>query len=103
MNEFMAFLFTVATGLVAAGLISSFYRLLTNKLPSFQMWEQTVPAQVAGVVTLLFAGPTVILRNAFRAHVIENRPPGWLLAASAIALMWSFLSGVFLLNLMIVA
>lgn len=98
MNELMAFLFAIATGLVAAGLCSSFHRLVTSKPPSFQLWECSVAAQVAGVVTLLFAGPAVIMRNAFRAHVIENRPPLWLLISMLIALMWSFLSGILLLN-----
>lgn len=98
MNELLAFLFSIATGLVAAGLCSSFYRLVTRKSPSFQLWERSIAAQIAGVVTLLFAGPAVIMRNAFRAHVVENRPPFWLLMSTLIALMWSFLSGILVLS-----
>lgn len=101
MHEFTVFLFTIATGFVGGGLIGSFYRLVTDKPASFQMWEDSVGGQVIGIMTLVFAGPAVIMRNAFRAHVIENRPPVWLLLSSLIAVFWSFLSGLFLLSLVI--
>jgi hypothetical protein len=101
MSEFTAFFFTVATGFVAAGLAGSFYRLVTNKPPSFQLTSETIAWQVIGIFTLIFAGPTVILRNALRAQVFENRPPHWMLLSSCIAVMWSFLSGVFLLGIML--
>jgi len=99
MSAFGAFFFSIATGFVAAGLTSSFYRLITNKPPSFQLTSEPMVLQVAGLVTLIFAGPTVILRNALRAQVFENRPPHWMLLSSCIAVMWSFLSGVFLLGI----
>jgi len=103
MSAFGAFLFSIATGFVAAGLTSSFYRLVTNKPPSFQLTSEPMILQLAGVVTLVFAGPTVILRNALRAQVFENRPPVWMLLSSCIAVMWSFLSGVFLIGLLLSA
>ena len=91
----------MATGFVAAGLTASLYRLVTRKPPSFQVWSDSAVGQIAGVVTLIFAGPNVILRNALRAQVFENRPPAWLLLSALIAMMWSFLSGVFLLSLLL--
>jgi hypothetical protein len=57
---------------------------------------------VASILTLVFAGPNVILRNALRAQVFENRPPAWLLLSFFIAMMWSCLSGVFLLSILLV-
>ncbi len=103
MSEVMAFIFSTATGFVAAGLTGSFYRLVTSKPPSFQVWSDTLIGQVMGVLTLIFAGPNVILRNALRAQVFENRPPAWLLLSGVIAMMWSCLSGMFLLGLLIAA
>ena len=99
MHELMVFAFTVATGFVAAGLTGSFYRLVTNKPASFQLWSETTLGMVVGIMTLMFAGPTVIMRNAIRAQVIENRPPAWLLASTLIALFWSFMVGLFVLSL----
>jgi len=101
MSEWTTFFFATTTGFVAAGLTGSFYRLVTNKAPSFQIWDSSLVGQVAGLLTLVFAGPTVILRNALRAQVFENRPPAWLLISFFIAMMWSCLSGVFILSLML--
>ena len=101
MSQFVTLVFAIATGFVAAGLTSSFYRLVTNKPPSFQLTSQTAPGQIIGVFALVLAGPTVILRNALRAQVFENRPPFWMLLSGCIATFWSFLSGLFLLGLML--
>ncbi|MEQ8267910.1 MAG: hypothetical protein RH982_11980 [Parvibaculum sp.] len=103
MHQVTAFFFAIATGFVAAGLASSFHRLVTNKPPSFQLASETMTWQVVGIFTLIFAGPTVILRNALRAQVFENRPPFWMLLSGCIATMWSFLSGIFLLGVMLSA
>lgn len=103
MGQFTAFFFAIATGFVAAGLSSSIYRLVRNKPPSFQLDTESTLGQIVGVCTLIFAGPTVILRNALRAQVFENRPPFWMLLSGCIATMWSFLSGVFLLGVMLSA
>ncbi|GAK46059.1 conserved protein [Tepidicaulis marinus] len=101
MHELMVFFLTLVTGYVAAGLTGSFYRLVTNKPASFQMWQESTAGLVMGVCTLVFAGPTVILRNAMRAQVIENRPPFWLLLSTLIASFWSFLVGIFILSLVL--
>jgi len=103
MTEWAAFFFATATGFVAAGLTGSFYRLVTKKPASFQIWTGSLAAQVAGIMTLVFAGPNVILRNALRAQVFEDRPPAWLLLSFCIAMIWSFLSGIFLLSLFLAA
>lgn len=103
MHQVSVFFFAIATGFVAAGLTSSFYRMVTSKPPSFQLTSETTLGQIIAVVTLVFAGPTVILRNALRAQVFENRPPFWMLLSGCIAMMWSFLSGVFLLGVMLAA
>lgn len=103
MHQLTAFFFSIATGFVAAGLTSSLYRMVTSKPPSFQLTSESTFGQLAGVVALVFAGPTVILRNALRAQVFENRPPFWMLLSGCIATIWSFLSGVFLLGVMLSA
>jgi len=103
MSEWLAFFFSISTGFVAAGLTGSIYRIATSKPPSFQVWSESTLGQFVGVLTLIFAGPNVILRNALRAQVFENRPPVWLLLSTMIAMVWSFLSGVFLLSFLISA
>ena len=101
MTEFGVFLFTIATGFVAAGLSGSLYRLVTKKPASFQLLSDSSAMMMAGVVTLVFAGPAVIMRNALRAQIIENRPPFWLLLSAMIAVFWSFMVGLFVLSILI--
>ncbi len=97
----VAFFWTLVTGVVTAGLVSSLYRLVTNKPPSFQMWQETTMGIIGGVLTLVLAGPSVIMRNALRAQVIDNRPPGWLVVSALMAGTWSFFVGIFVLSLLL--
>ncbi|MBV1886575.1 MAG: hypothetical protein KUG61_05790 [Parvibaculaceae bacterium] len=102
MTELMVLLLTVAVGFVAAGLAGSIYQVATKKQISFQMWEENTAGLAMGVLALVVAGPNVILRNALRAQVIEKRPPMWLGLSAMISSMWSFLSGLFILNLLLI-
>ncbi|MGB5092880.1 MAG: hypothetical protein WBN97_06170 [Parvibaculum sp.] len=101
MFELTVFAMTVATGFVASGLTGSFYRLVTNKPPSFAVVSDSSIGLLVAVFMLIFAGPLVILRNALRAQVFENRPPLWLLLSAMIAMLWSFLSGELLLSIIL--
>lgn len=96
-----AFVMCLLTGVVTAGFVASLYRLVTNKRPSFQMWQETTLGLIGGIVTLVLAGPSVIMRNALRAQVIENRPPAWLIASTFMSGIWSFLVGIFVLNILL--
>ena len=98
----IAFVWTLVTGVVTAGLVASVYRMVTRKPPSFQMWQETTLGLVGGIVTLVLAGPSVIMRNALRAQVIENRPPAWLVLSALMSGLWSFLVGIFVLNIFLV-
>lgn len=97
----MAYVWSLATGIVTAGLVSSFYRLVTKKPPSFQMWQETTLGLVVGIATLIFAGPSVIMRNALRAQVIENRPPAWLAASAFLSGVWSLFVGLLVLDVLL--
>jgi len=101
MGEMTAFVMAVLTGIVVAGLTSSLYRLVTNKPPSFSVLTAPLPEVVTGMATLVFAGPAVIMRNAVRARVLEQRPWVWLGLSTSIAVFWSFMSGIFVLSLIL--
>ena len=66
------------------------------------MWEENTTGLAMGVLALVVAGPNVILRNALRAQVIEHRPPMWLGLSAMISSVWSFLVGLFILNLFLI-
>lgn len=81
-------------GFVAAGILGSFYQLVTGEPPKFAL---RLGSWLTGVLSFLlcaFAGPFIIMRHAIRGRRIEQRPIGWLVASSTIAGMWSICSGL---------
>ncbi|MFN4011899.1 DUF6949 family protein [Pannonibacter carbonis] len=85
-------------GFVAAGVLGSFYQLLTNTPPRFHLRLETLVGTVSSCLMCAFAGPFIIMRNAIRGRRIENRPIGWLVASSTIAGMWSICSGLVMMR-----
>ena len=85
-------------GFVIAGILGSFYQLVTGQPPRFVFSVETWLAGLASCLMCVFAGPFIIMRNAIRGRKIEQRPIGWLVASSTIAGMWSICSGVFVLQ-----
>ncbi len=61
--------------------------------------EQTIPA-VFGVFARVMAGPVIVMRNAIRGAVLEGRAPFWLALSTFISTVWSFFTGVVVLELM---
>ena len=86
--------FAIATGFVSAGVLSSFYQLVTAEPARFDMSSDRLMAGVAHIALLMFAGPFILMRNAVRGRLIEHRPLGWLAASAVIAAAWSLCSGV---------
>ncbi len=99
MSEYLAFGFSVATGFVAAGIGSSTFSLLTNQRVSFQIPDLTVFAKFLIACLIVVVGPVILMRNGIRGWLIEHRHPGWLAGTIAIATMWSFISGLFVLHM----
>lgn len=96
--EFLVLFFAVATGFVAAGLVSSFHTLVTNRPASFRLDDQSLPARLAHLPLIVFGGPSILMRNAVRGRLIERRPMGWLWMSLVVVASWSFVSGLFVLH-----
>jgi hypothetical protein len=97
------FAYTIAVGFVAAGLIASIYQLLTSRQIAFELLFQHSKPAIVGIVALVMAGPAVIMRNAIRGRLVENRPGHWLALSTMLSAGWSFLQGVFILSLVVSA
>ncbi|WP_321339604.1 hypothetical protein [Breoghania sp.] len=95
--------YAICTGFVLAGLIGSFFQLITNRPPNFDFSAGTMGALASGMAMCIFAGPFIIMRHAIRGRRIERRPIGWLVASSTIAGMWSLFSGILMLNFYVIA
>ena len=102
MFELMIAAYATASGFVAAGVLSSFYQLLTDKPVKFSVELETIWRGFVDVLLCAFAGPFIIMRNAIRGRVLERRPVGWLVASTAIATGWSLCSGIVVVNLVLV-
>lgn len=101
MSSVLALFFSVATGYVAAGLIQSFYKLLTGRPLSFSILQANLGRALLATPSLIFAGPAIVMRNAIRARLIEKRPSHWLALSTALSTAWSFVIGLFLLNVLV--
>ncbi|SON55597.1 hypothetical protein HDIA_2056 [Hartmannibacter diazotrophicus] len=95
---YAAFMVTLS-GFVASGVIASFYQLVTTRPCRFELAEEGTFPVIAAIITCMFAGPVILMRNALRARRIEHRPVSWLFATTLIAGGWSLCSGTVVVSL----
>lgn len=96
--EFLVMAYAAACGFVAAGILGSFYQLVTDRPARFAVSMDTTWTGMRDVLIIAFCGPFMLMRNALRARVIERRPVGWLVASTTIAFVWSVCSGIVVLH-----
>lgn len=100
MFEYLFHLYVVAIGFCIAGLCTSGWKLATGRALKFGLQiEKTGPA-IFGVFARVLAGPAIVMRNAIRGAAIEGRAPVWLILSTLISTLWSFFSGVVMLELL---
>lgn len=99
MQTLAIYLYVMAVGFVAAGMLASFVQLVSGRPLRFGIEPQSVAASLGGVAIRVLAGPAIIMRNAWRGVQIEARPKTWFGASAVIAALWSLFSGAFLLDL----
>ncbi|KZK93419.1 hypothetical protein PsAD5_03135 [Pseudovibrio sp. Ad5] len=93
--------FIAASGFVTAGILGSFYHLVTGEPPRF-FAEMKGPLSWFIVVGLwLVAGPFIFMRNAIQGYYRESFSPKMLAAAGGLTAMWSILSGTFVLSFLL--
>jgi hypothetical protein len=91
--------FSLAIGFAVAGLIASGYQAVTQRPASFSLLsEGTHPSTFAAVPLLVFAAPFIIMRNTIRGRRIERRGFVFVMIATAIAGIWSLMSGTMVVN-----
>lgn len=95
--------YAAAAGFVAAGFLGSLYQLLTDQPPRFSVEASTFIRGLSTTFICIFAGPFIIMRQAIRGRVLEDRPIGWLAASAAIAAGWSLCSGIIVIEFALAA
>jgi len=92
MHNFIVFLFAVAAGMTAAGLLSSLYRLLASE-PTTRLGTVTLYA------VMVIAGPVVLAGNSTRSFRKKECSKTAYFMALILSLYWSFATGMFILSI----
>jgi hypothetical protein len=100
--QFLAiYLYVIAVGFVAAGVLASFVQLLSGQPMRFGIEPNSILASLGGVLLRVWAGPAILMRNAWRGLRIQSRPKIWFGLSAMIAAVWSLFSGAVLLDLLL--
>jgi hypothetical protein len=84
----------VACGFVTAGLLSSAYQWATERPARMVLDKKNALSVSISFLFSTFAAPFIVMRNALKARIHYDRPLGWLIASSMIAMLWSACSGI---------
>jgi hypothetical protein len=92
MHSFIVFLFAIAAGITASGLIGSLYRLIASE-------PKTGIGKVLHYAVMVVAGPVILIGNSTKSY--RKKECSKIAYALAIALCgyWSFAMGVLILTL----
>lgn len=92
MHGFIVFLFAIAAGITASGLIGGIYRLIASE-------PKTKFATVLHYAVMVIAGPVILIGNSTRSY--RKKQCSKIAYALAIALSgyWSFAMGVLILSI----
>jgi cytochrome bd-type quinol oxidase subunit 2 len=98
MGELLALLFCATIGFVLAGVVASFYQLLTSEPADFFMPRATVSGNVVAVLLTMFGGPLFVMRRVVEG--LRRRDINVLPAAAGVlfAGMWSVVAGIVFLS-----
>jgi len=98
--EYLFYAYVTAIGFCAAGLCTSAWQLVTGIPLKFSLQPEHSFAAIFGVFARVMAGPVIVMRNAIRGAVVEGRGPFWLALSTFISTVWSFFTGVVMLELL---
>ena len=99
MEFLLIYTYVAAVGFVMAGVLSSFVQLVSGEPMRFALQANSTLSSMGGVLLRVFAGPAILMRNAWRGMWIEARPKIWFGLAALIAAWWSLFIGAFLIDL----
>jgi hypothetical protein len=83
----------VALGFAVAGLLATFYQLMTLRPASFRLLHRAGGEALVAVPFLAFAAPFIIMRNTLQGQREEPRRVESVMMATVVAAFWSMLSG----------
>ena len=101
MGFVIVYAYVMAVGFVIAGVLSSFIQLVSGQPMRFGVEPDSMLSSLGGVLLRVFAGPAILMRNAWRGMWIEARPKVWFGLSAAIAALWSLFLGALVIDLIL--
>lgn len=102
MSGIFLYIYIVAFGFVAAGICASTARLMTGRALGFSVDPSMgLINALCGVFVRVLAGPAILMRNSILGALTDRRPVYWLALSAMIATVWSFFSGIVLLQILL--
>ena len=101
MQSLAIYLYVMAVGFVAAGMLASFVQLVSGEPMRFGMEPKSILASIGAVLLRVLAGPAILMRNAWRGLQLQARAKIWFGVSAAVAAVWSLFSGALLLDLIL--
>lgn len=101
MQEFLLHLYICSLGFALAAICASFSHLVTGRhlrfmaVPNRDAWSILM-----SVFIRLIAGPFILVRNSVVGALFEKRSARWLALSAIFATVWSFFSGVIIIELL---
>jgi hypothetical protein len=92
----MVALFALTAGLTASGMVANTYRLVAGK-------PESLFSRIVYAAVMVIAGPSVLFENAAKARREKACSTTAFFIAAAIAGTWSFMLGLFVLQIALVA
>ncbi len=92
MHQFIVFLFAIAAGMTASGLVANIYRLVASE-------PKTKLATVIHCAVMIFAGPVMLIGNSTKSLRAKQCSKAAYALALALSGYWSFAMGLIVLSL----
>jgi hypothetical protein len=94
MHEFVVFLFAIAAGMTASGLVANIYRLVASE-------PKTKIGTVVHCAVMIIAGPVMLIGNSTKSLRAKQCSKAAYALALALSGYWSFAMGVLVLSLVV--
>lgn len=101
MESVLVYTYLTAVGFVMAGVLSSFVQLVSGQPMRFGIEPRSALSSILSVFLRVFAGPAILMRNAWRGMWIEARPKFWFWLSTTIAAFWSLFIGALLIDVVL--
>jgi hypothetical protein len=94
MHDFIVFIFAIAAGMTASGVLSSIYKMVARE-------PETRLGTCLHYIVMVIAGPVVLLSNSTKSFREKQCSKAAYALAIALGAYWSFTNGLFILMLML--